>query len=75
MHVRSELAQEGHKVSITQLCRWLGIARRSFYYKPKAREPKIDARKIQRIKATIEQYPSYGYRRVALLTGINKKAV
>ena len=75
MHVRSELAQEGHTVSITQLCRWLGIPRRSFYYKPKTREPKIDEQKVQRIKATIEQYPTYGYRRVALLTGINKKAV
>lgn len=75
MHVQSELAREGHRISITQLCRWLGIARRSFYYKPKRRTPRIDECKVHRIKATIEKYPTYGYRRVALLTGINKKAV
>ncbi len=75
MHVQSELAREGAKVSITKLCRWFGISRRSYYYKPKAGASRIDEKKVERIKATIEEYPTYGYRRVALLTGINKKAV
>jgi len=75
MHVQSEMIQDGHRVSITKLCRWFNISRRTFYYKPKAKEPKIDEKKLHRIKETIEAYPTYGYRRIAYLTGINKKAV
>ena len=75
MHVQSEMAREGHTISITKLCSWFGISRRTFYYKPKAKEPKIDDKKLHRIKETIEAFPTYGYRRIAFMTGINKKAV
>ncbi len=75
MHVQSEMASEGHRVSITKLCRWFGISRRTFYYKPKVKEPRIDDKKLYRIKETIEAFPTYGYRRIAFMTGINKKAV
>ena len=75
MHVQSEMASESHRVSITKLCRWFGISRRTFYYKPKQRRPKIDEEKVCRIKEKMEAFPTYGYRRLAHLTGINKKAV
>lgn len=73
--VQSEMIQEGKRVTITQVSRWFDIPRRTLYYKPKKRERKVDEVKVSRIKETIEQYPTYGYRRVALLTNINKKAV
>ena len=75
MQVRSEMIQEGYAVSITQLSRWFDIPRRTLYYKPKQREPKIDEEKVRRIKEKMEAFPTYGYRRLAHLTGINKKAV
>ena len=75
MQVQSEMAKEGHHVTISQLCRWFGIPRRSFYYKPKQRERKLDPVKVQRVKEKMEEFPTYGYRRLALLLGMNKKAV
>ena len=75
MHVQSEMAREGYTISITKLRSLFGISRRTFYYKPKAKEPKIDEQKLHRIKETIEAFPTYGYRPIAFMTGINKKAV
>ena len=75
MRVQSEMVAEGHKVGITKLCRWFGISRRTFYYKPKQRQPKIDEEKVRLIKKKMEAFPTYGYRRLAHMTGINKKAV
>ena len=75
MHVRSEMEAEGYKLSITQLSRWFEIPRRTLYYKPKARKPKVDPVRVEQVKAKIEQFPTYGYRRLALLLGMNKKAV
>jgi len=75
IEVQSEMKKEGKKVTITQLSRWFEIPRRSLYYKSQKRKPKVDEAKVTKIKAVIEKYPSYGYRRLALLTGINKKAV
>lgn len=62
MRVQSEMASEGYTISITKLCSWFGISRRTFYYKPKAKEPKIDEKKLHRIKETIEAFPTYGHR-------------
>ena len=75
MQVRSEMIREGYSVSITQLSRWFDIPRRTLYYQPKQREPKIDEEKVRRIKEKMESFPTYGYRRLSHLTGINKKAV
>ena len=75
MRVQSELVHDGHQVSITNLCRWLGFPRRSFYYKPVKREKKLDPDKVSRVKEKIEEFPTYGYRRLALLLGMNKKVV
>jgi len=75
MQVQSEMQEEGHHVTISQLCRWFGLPRRSFYYQPVKREKKLDPDKVARVKEKIEQFPTYGYRRLAFLLGINKKAV
>ncbi|WP_353661657.1 IS3 family transposase [Hydrogenimonas sp. SS33] len=75
MQVQSEMRNEGHSISITKLCRLFGIARRSFYYKPTRRTPKLDEERVQKVKEKMETFPTYGYRRLALLLGMNKKAV
>jgi putative transposase len=76
MQVQSEMEAEGYKVGITQLSRWFNIPRRTLYYRPKQkRKPKLDETKVARVKEKIEAFPSYGYRRLALLLGMNKKAV
>jgi len=75
MHVQSEMAEKGYTVGITQLCRWFGIPRRTFYYRPKTREKTLDPFRVVKVKEAMERFPTYGYRRLALLTGQNKKAV
>jgi len=75
MQVQSEMREEGYKVGITQLSRWFDIPRRTLYYRPKNRERKIDPAKEQKVKEMMEKFSTYGYRRLALLTSINKKAV
>ncbi len=75
MRVQSELALEGCQISITKLCRWFGISRRTFYYKPVQRTPRIDKKRVEKVKEKMEQFPTYGYRRLALLLEMNKKAV
>ena len=75
MQIQSIMIKEGYKVSITQLSKWFNIPRRTLYYKPKKRVTKLDQDRVKRVKEKIEQFPTYGYRRLALLTGMNKKAV
>ena len=75
MHIRSEMIEEGHRVSITQLRRWFGIAWRTLYYRRKQRKRKLDRVKVQKVKAAMERFSTYGYRRLANETGMNEKAV
>ena len=64
------------KVSIAKLCRWFGVPRRTFYYKPiKKAIPKLQERLVSPIKQLIEENPSYGYRTVAGLLRFNKNTV
>ena len=51
------------------------MARRSVYYKPRMRTPKVDPAFAEPIKAMIEEEPSFGYRTVANLLGFNKNTV
>ncbi|MBP6897033.1 MAG: hypothetical protein KBC94_21665 [Pseudacidovorax sp.] len=39
--IRQGLQAEGIAVLISKLCRWLGVPRRSVYYKPVKAEPKL----------------------------------
>jgi len=75
MQVQSEMKQEGYHVTISQLSRWFGIPRRTLYYRPRTRKRKLDEERVRKVKEKIKEFPTYGYRRIAFLTGMNKKAV
>ena len=63
---------EGWTVSVSQLCRWFGVPRRTVYYRPTKAPPKVRPGLAEPIKTLIEQEPSFGYRTVAGLLGMNK---
>jgi putative transposase len=73
--IRQGLLEEGVEVSISKICRYLGIARRTVYYRPVKTAPKVRPELEAPIKALIEQEPSFGYRTVAGLLGMNKNTV
>ncbi len=75
MQVRSEMIKEGYKVGITQLSRWFDIPRRTLYYKTRKRRLKLDPLRVKMVKEAMEKFSSYGYRRLANETGLNKKVV
>lgn len=62
-------------VSVSQLCRWFGVPRRTMYYRATKAPPKVKSEWADSIKALIEQQPSVGYRTVAGLLGMNKNTV
>jgi putative transposase len=69
--IRQGLKADGFDVSISKLCRWFGVPRRTVYYRPVKSEPKLQERFVTPIKAMIEENPSFGYRTVAHLLGFN----
>lgn len=69
------LLEDGYKVPVSQLCRWFGVPRRTFYYRPRRSAPKVKPELVEPIKALIEEEPSFGYRTVAGLLGMNKNTV
>jgi putative transposase len=69
------LKDDGYDVSISKLCQWFGVARRSVYYKPSKAAPAVKPALAEPIKALIEQESSFGYRTVAGLLGMNKNTV
>lgn len=73
--VRQGLKADGFEVSVSQLCRWFEVPRRTLYYKPTKSAPKVKPELAEPIKALIEQDPSYGYRTVAGLLAMNKNTV
>ena len=73
--IRQGLKEEGIVVSISQLCRWFEVPRRTFYYQSVKAPPKVQPRFAEPIKAMIEDNPSFGYRTVAHLLGFNKNTV
>jgi putative transposase len=73
--LRQGLLAEGVRVSMAQLCRWFEQPRRTVYYKPVKSPPKIRPELAGSIKAMIEAEPSFGYRTVANLLGMNKNTV
>lgn len=48
--IRQGLKEEGYAVSISQLCRWFGIPRRTVYYKPTKKQPTVQERFATPIK-------------------------
>jgi DNA invertase Pin-like site-specific DNA recombinase len=73
--IRQGLFEEGVEVSISKICRYLGIPRRTVYYRPVKSVPKVKPELEAPIKALIEQEPSFGYRTVAGLLGMSKNTV
>lgn len=66
---------DGYRVSVSKLCNWFDIPRRTVYYRPVKAAPKVNPVLEAPIKAMIEQEPSFGYRTVASLLGMNKNTV
>lgn len=75
LKVQQGLKDEGVKVSLVKLCQWFDVARRTVYYRPIKAPPKVQERFAEPIKAMIEDQPSFGYRTVAGLLGMNKNTV
>ena len=73
--LQAELLAQGHQVSLSKLCGWLGIPRRSIYYKPKTRLRIADPALTERVKLAMQRFPTYGYRRLAIVLGENKKPI
>jgi putative transposase len=59
---------EGKPVSIAQLCRWFGVPRSTFYYRPPAeaapKPPKVDRALETKIREIIDQEPAVGLRMI-----------
>ena len=65
MAVQQQLIASGKKVSVSKLCRWLGLARSTAYYQPRQRAPRrVDKALKSQIKAVIEKEPACGVRGV-----------
>jgi putative transposase len=73
--IRQRLKAGGLHVSTSKLCKWLEVPRRTAYYKPTKAAPKVKPELAEPIKAMIEESPSFGYRTVAHLLGMNKNIV
>ncbi|OWW18037.1 IS3 family transposase [Noviherbaspirillum denitrificans] len=73
--IRQGLKQDGFDVSISKICQWFAVPRRTVYYKPVKGSPKVQTCFAQPIKAMIEENPSFGYRTVAHLLDFNKNTV
>ncbi|MBS0383085.1 MAG: IS3 family transposase, partial [Proteobacteria bacterium] len=73
--IQQGLRNDGFEVSMVKLCRWFGVARRNVYYRPTKAPPRVNQELATPIKAMIEAEPSFGYRTVAGLLGMNKNTV
>jgi putative transposase len=73
--IRHGLEEDGFKVSISKLCQWFDMPRRTVYYKSVMARPKVQSRSAEPIKAMISEEPSFGYRTVATLLGFNRNKV
>ncbi|GAA3970785.1 IS3 family transposase [Allohahella marinimesophila] len=69
------MAEEGAVVTVSQVCRWAGYSRRSWYYKTSRAKPKINLELATRVKRLIDTLPYAGYRTVAWLLGENKNTI
>ena len=75
LSIRQGLEDEGIQVPVAKLCRWFGVPRRTVYYRATKAPPKVRPELAEPIKQLIEEEPSFGYRTVAGLLGMNKNTV
>ena len=73
--IRQGLKADGIYVSMSKMCQWFGVPRRTVYYRPTKAAPAVQSRFAEPIKAMIEENPSFGYRTVAHLLDFNKNTV
>ena len=73
--IRQGLKADGFEIAVAKLCRWFEVPRRTVYYRSRKAVPKIKEELAKPIRAMIEQEPSFGYRTVASLLGMNKNTV
>jgi putative transposase len=71
----TELAKEGVQDSLIKLRQWFEMPRRRIYYRSTKAAPKVQEQLVKPIKAMIEENPSFGYRTVAHLLGMNKNTL
>ena len=69
------LKEEGFTVSISKLCQWFNVTRRTVYYRPRKAPSRLNPAFVEQIKVMIEEVPSFGYRTVANPLGFNKITV
>jgi putative transposase len=69
------LRADGIHVPMAQLCRGFDQPRRTVYYRPTKATPTVKPALAEPVKALIEAEPSFGYRTVAGLLGMNKNTV
>jgi putative transposase len=67
--IRQGLQEDGLAVPISKLGRWIGVPRRTVYYRPTKKTPVAQERLALPIKQLIEEHPAFGYRTVAHLLG------
>jgi len=53
--IRQGLRDDGFAVSISKLCRWFEVPRRTVYYRPSRKQPALQGRFLQPIKQMIEE--------------------
>ena len=75
LSIQRGLKDDGDEVSISKLCRCFDVPRRTVYYRSTKAAPKVQPELAGPIKQLIEQEPSFGYRTVAALLGMNKNTV
>lgn len=73
--IRQGLREDGFEVSMSRLCCWFGVPRRTLHYKPTKAPPKVEPALAEPIKALIGAELSFGSRAVAGLLGMNKNTV
>jgi putative transposase len=71
----AEMATQGDVVTVVQACRWAGVSRRSYYYRPTKAKPRVNEHLAARVKRVNTDLPYAGYRTVAWLLGENKNTI
>lgn len=69
------MLDDGDSVSLSQLCKWFDMPRRTLYYNATKSEPKVNSLLERKIKAFIDKYPDAGYRTVSWMLKLNKNTV
>lgn len=70
------MAADGDYVSLSKLCNWFNMPRRTIYYQHKpSKKMIVNEAMATNIKAFIEKNPSAGYRTVAWMLDYNKNTV